>query len=350
MDKETGVVQRASAILADLIGNKVHDRHTISTQFGISVAAADRYIRQLQRVPGVVEGREGRRRFVRFDFGEAAPRPSYPVAVAACWAAGLADIFVGSAYEQGTRDALAYVTGRVKRSAEFKHVDRKFVFVARGGESSLPDSAERLDDLVDAVFRSRYAEIEYVHFGGREETARIRPLSMVINDHQLYVVGVPADGDRHLYRLSRIKSVNVINETFDYPDRANYDPKELFRDSFGIFIRGQGPPVRVRVLLSNRWRVHAQTHRWHVSQHVDEVPEGIVVTLTARLCWELRAWILGFGEEAMVIEPPELVEQIRESVSAMTTNYGVSEALLGKRVGPRNAQPSARAKRRRNTA
>lgn len=336
--------------MADLVCNKVHDRHTISTQFGISVAAADRYIRQLQRVPGVVEGREGRRRFVRFDFGEATPRPSYPAAVAACWAAGLAEIFVGSPYEQGVRDALAYVTGRVKRSAEFKHVDRKFVFVARGGESSLPDSAERLDDLVDAVLRSRYARIEYVHFGGLEETVRIQPLSMVINDHQLYVIGVPPDGERHLYRLSRIKSVNITDETFDYPARANYDPKELFRDSFGIFIMGEGPPVRVRVRLSKRWRVHAQTHRWHVSQQVDEVPEGIVVTLNARLCWELRAWILGFGEEAMVIEPPELVAHIREKVTAMATNYGVSEALLGKRVGPRKAQLSARAKRRRSTA
>jgi predicted DNA-binding transcriptional regulator YafY len=345
MDKESGVIQRTSAVLADLIGNVVHDRHTLSTRFGISLAAADRYIRQLQQVPGVVQERQGRRLLVRFDFGRAVPRPSYPAAVAACWAAGLAEVFVGSDYEQGVREALAYVTGRAKRSAEFKAVERKFVFLARGGESSLPDSAERLDELVDAVLRSRYAIIDYVEFKGEEKTVRIQPLSLVIYDHQIYVIGVRPDGERRLYRLSRIRSVDVGQDTFEYPDRANYDPKELFRDSFGIFMGGEEPTVRVRVRLDKEWRVHAQTHRWHPSQSVEEVEEGIVVTLTARVCWELKAWILSFGHQATVLEPPELVEQIRGTVADMARNYGVSVEQLKQRKGPQKAQGIARGRR-----
>lgn len=349
MDKESGVIQRASAVLAGLIGGEAYDRHSLSERFGISVAAADRYLRQLQRVPGVVQERQGRRLLVRFDFGQAVPRPSYPAAVAACWAAGLSEVFVGSDYEQGVRDALAYVTGRAKRSAEFKHVDRKFIFVARGGESSLPDSAERLDELVDAVLRNRFATIHYVDFEGREKTARIQPLSLVIYDHQIYVIAIRADGERRLYRLSRIRSIEVSRESFEYPERATYDPKELLRDSFGIVIGEPGPAARVRVRLDKKWKTYAQTHRWHPSQQVEEGPDGVIVTLTARVCWELVAWILGFGRQAVVLEPAELVDQIRGNVVDMAIKYGLPDEAPAKRKGPRKAQDAARVRRARRS-
>ncbi len=347
MSRESGVIQRTSGILADLIVGKIHDRHTIADRFGVAVAAADRYIRQLQQVPGVVPVREGRRLAVRFDFGDAVPRPSHAAAVAACWASGLADVFAGSDYERGVRDALAYVTGRARRSSEFKNVDRKFLFLARGGDSSLPDTAAHLDDLVDAVLRNRYTAIEYAHFDGREETAQIQPLSMAIYDHQLYVIGARTDGTRYPFRLSRIKSVTVGTESFSYPDRAIYDPKQLFRDSFGIFIDETSPVVRVRVRLHERWRFFCRTHRWHPSQRVEDVPEGVIVTLSVRPCWELKAWILGFGKEAVVLEPPELVDDIRGAIAKMASNYEVSELAPKERKGPRRAHPTGRRNRGR---
>ncbi len=325
MASNSGVIFNTSVLLAEVIGGTIHDRHTIANRLRIKVAAADRYIRHLQRVPGVVPDRRGRKLAIRFDFREVAPRPSYPSAVAACWASGLAELFSGSNYERGVRDALAYVTGHAHRGADFKHVNRKFLFLARGGESSLPKSSGLLDDLIDAVLRSRYVNVEYLHFDGTSAIVRLQPLSMAIYDHQIYVIGSTAGGPLYPYRLSRIKSVDVASASFEYPDRAVYDPKQLFRDSFGIFISDSPAPVRVRVLLSGRWRIHCHTHKWHSSQHIEEVPEGIIVTLTVRVCWELTAWILGFGADAVVLEPQALVDKVREATKQMAANYGVAD-------------------------
>ena len=347
MSEQFGIIQRTSAILADLIGGEIHDRQTISDKFKIAVAAADRYIRQLQRVPGVVQDCRGRRHRIRFDFGEAVPRPSYPAAVAACWAAGLAEVFAGSDYEQGVRDALAYVTRRARRSSEFKHVDRKFIFVARGGESSLPDSSERLDYLVDAVLRSHYADIEYVHFDEKEETLRIQPLSMAIYDHQIYIIGVANDGSRYPYRLSRIKSVDVVSESFEYPERAVYDPKQLFRHSFGIFISESSPIETIRVRLDRKWSVHCRSHRWHESQRIEDGPNGVVVTLFARVCWELKAWILGFGADAVVLEPLELHNEMQSIVAKMAARYETGEGV--RKGGDGELRPETASGRSRRT-
>jgi predicted DNA-binding transcriptional regulator YafY len=296
--------------MIDLLRGRVHDRHTIAESLEVAVAAADRYLHGLTRVPGMVASREGRRLTIRFDVTEVVPRPSHAAAVAACWAGGLSDVFAGSEYEVGVREALEYVSGRARRSGEFTHVNRKFIFVSRGGESSLPESAPRLKELVEAVLRSRYVVITYLHFDGRVETCRVQPLSMAIYDHQIYLIGIGATGAPYPFRLSRIQWVNLTDEFFDYPNRPSYDPKQIFRDSFGIFISDRYPVARVQIRLPFTWRTHCLTHRWHASQQVEESKDGIVVSLVVRLCPELEAWIRGFGRDVVVLAPPALAKKL----------------------------------------
>lgn len=314
MSEKSGVISRTAELMVDLLRGRVHDRHTISVALDVAVAAADRYLRELRRVPGVVASRDGRRLTIRFDVSEAV-RPSHAAAVAACWAGGLSEVFAGSEYEAGVREALEYVSGRARRSGEFTHVNRKFIFVSRGGESSLPESAPRLKELVEAVIRSRFVVVTYVHFDGKEETFRLQPLSMAIYDHQIYVIGIGAKGSPYPFRLSRIQSVSLTDDFFDYPARPSYDPKQIFRDSFGIFISDTYPVGRVRIRLPSIWKTYCLTHRWHASQRVEETKEGMVVTLVVRLCPELEAWILGFGRAAAVLEPATLARKLHPELA-----------------------------------
>jgi predicted DNA-binding transcriptional regulator YafY len=341
MSEKSGVISRTTNILADLMRGATYDRQTLASAFGTTVAAADRYIRNLKRVPGVQVSREGRSLRIRFAASEAVPRPSHPTAVAACWASGLADVFVGSSYETGLRDALAYVTGRARRSDGFQCVDRKFILVSRGGEPSLPESAALLDDLVDAVLRSRIATIDYLHFDGSKETLRVQPLSMAIYDHQIYVIAKRPNGLRYPFRLSRVQAVDVSSDSFEYPSRTAYNPTELFRHSFGVFVTDDQPIVKVRVQLEDRWRVHAQTHRWHPTQSLEDGPGGLVVTLEVRECWELKAWILGFGSEAVVLDPPHLAKEIAQIARTIAHQY----RPRGQRRPPQRAKPEERPQR-----
>lgn len=66
-----GTIARTCSVLSSLMRGAVHDRHTIAEMFGVSVAAADRYIRTLASVPGVTVIKQGRRATVRFLFSEA---------------------------------------------------------------------------------------------------------------------------------------------------------------------------------------------------------------------------------------------------------------------------------------
>jgi hypothetical protein len=64
--KNIGTISVAYSVLASLIRGAVHDRKTIADAFGMTVASADRYIRELIKLPGVVLRKKGRRLTVRW--------------------------------------------------------------------------------------------------------------------------------------------------------------------------------------------------------------------------------------------------------------------------------------------
>ena len=66
-----GTISRTANVLSVLMRGGVLERHSLAKAFGVTVAAADRYIRALEVVPGVVTRKDGRRLLVSFSFGDA---------------------------------------------------------------------------------------------------------------------------------------------------------------------------------------------------------------------------------------------------------------------------------------
>lgn len=325
--RRSASIARHFQLAADLMKGREHDRHTLATRLGIKPAMADRLLNAaVEHLPGVVERRDGKQRKVRMGSATIASEPSYPTAVAACFGSSLWPLFEGTSYQTGIREALFHVIGRTKRRAIFKDIDRKFWFLRCGGESALLDRAALLDELLESVLHHRATTIEYTRFNGAIEHLRIEPLSIAVHDHQLYVIGRSERALLHPYRFSRIRSVDVLDEAFLYPSRAEYDPEQVFRDSFGIFLNRPVEDVELR--LHPRWATYARTHRWHDSQVVEIDPTGVLLRLRVRVCPELEAWILGFGEQVEVKAPAILATRVAERAAGV--------------VRPRKERPSLR--------
>jgi predicted DNA-binding transcriptional regulator YafY len=316
-------IDRHLRLAADLFRGQTHDRHSLAERLGIRPAQADRLINAAVRhLPGIVEEREGKVRRIRIDRSTVTPAPSYPTAVAACFGSSLWPLFEGTAYQGGIRNALSDILGRTRRRAVFRDIDRKFWFHRRGGEVALLGHAALLDDIIEAVLHHRSITLEYEHFNGRVLHVRIDPLSIVVHDHQIYVVGRREDA-LHPYRFARIRAVDVLDEGFEYPSRTAYDPQQVFRDSFGVFL--DFPVQDVEVKLHAQWAPYALTHRWHDSQVVDVAEDHVRVRLRVRVCPELEAWILGFGDQAEVVAPAKLRERVASRAAAMARTYDATK-------------------------
>jgi predicted DNA-binding transcriptional regulator YafY len=324
--RRSASITRHLTLCADLLSGREHDRQSLAARLGVRPAMADRLIRAaIEHLPGVSERRDGKQRKIRMEAGARTPAPEYPTAVAACFGASLWPLFRGSSYEAGIRNALTHVVGRTKRRLVFENIDRKFCFLRRGGEAALTERQALLDDVIEAVLHHRVVAVRYTHFTGASEQLRLEPLSIVVHDHQLYVVARGPHRALHPYRFARLEWVEVLDEVFPYPRRDAYDPEQVFRDSFGVFL---DLPVRsVEIRLDKRWEVYARTHRWHDSQVVVAGPDYVTVKLRVRACPELEAWILGFGEEAHVLRPVGLRRRMAAHARGLARRY--RRALTG---------------------
>ncbi|MCG8424188.1 MAG: WYL domain-containing protein [Proteobacteria bacterium] len=321
-----GMGDRILEILRHLIEGAELDRHGAAKVAAVQLAAADRYLKALEHhIPGVESRRAGKKRRYRFDRSELIEPPEPGHAIAACLAASLAPLFKGTDYETSLRDVLGLLVQRARERTEYKHIDRKFLFVQRGGEAMLPELAGELHDVVEATLGSEYLQVQWRGFKGDVRRARVQPLSLAIYQHQLYLVARKTENeDPFLIRFSRVEDVLREDETFNYPRLTQYDPEERFGQSIGVFISDDFPVETVVVRLTADWQLYTETHRWHPSQRVRIDDDGrVCVELRARICPELKSWVRGFGPDAEVLSPDSLRTEIRDEVHQLSLLYQV---------------------------
>lgn len=313
-------IQRTAKLVGALLAGRELTRTETGALLGVRLAAADRQLEAIGRhIPLVREKRRGRVH-VRIDRSKiSGSRERIPIAttIAACVGASLSKLFEGTSYEKGMRDLVQYVSRDAVHPERFQDSRRQFVFMVRGGEKALPEKEELLEEVVDALQRCRGLQIRYRDFDGGRHTVRIEPLSLAVYDHQLYVIGRARGKTPHPYRFSRIESAESVGGAFHYPDKDSYDPERVFADSFGIFVNEKFPIERIEISLARRWATFVRSHRWHRSQESFVRAGRVHVRLRVRVDPEVISWILGFGADVRVMEPPSLGQRIARLAQQM---------------------------------
>jgi predicted DNA-binding transcriptional regulator YafY len=289
----------------------------------VQLAAADKKILLLTRtIPGI-KVRKDKNRLVVF-YTEPAPAsetPNFPVGVASCLTASLASLFKGTGYEKHARRSREILLSQMRRRAEWEDLDRKFWFLARGGEKSLADREEDLGDVVEAILKNRCLTFRYTNLKGQERDTTAEPLTLVLHEHQFYVLARHAGRTGfYVYRFSRMQDINLGDE-FSYPTAADYHPEQHFADSLGIFAGDAFPVEQVEFVLSGDLLNYSDSHHWHPSQSVRHAPEGSVVELQVRNSFDLESMLLSLGEFAEVRRPTALRERLARRIHAAAAKY-----------------------------
>ena len=72
------------------------------------------------------------------------------------------------------------------------------------------------------------------------------------------------------------------------------------------------PPVSFLILESE----------WHPTQKIEQLDDdSLIFEVKVEGTWEIKKWIMGWGEYAVVLEPRELREEIEAELQNMVKNY-----------------------------
>ncbi|MGQ0637401.1 MAG: helix-turn-helix transcriptional regulator [Planctomycetaceae bacterium] len=217
-----------------------------------------------------------------------------------------------------------------------RYVDRMaaafHLTAVRAGYS--PAQAEALDRLTQAVEERRVALVGYQSDRATEPVSKeIHPYGLAFHNGATYLVAFATEhGEVRTYKLDRVDYVELTDLRFPQP--AGFSLSDYFSGSLGVYggkVRGTGgtangngapQPVVIRVRFLPRVARYVQEKRWHASQKLEVQRDGSVIAefrlTTTR---ELKALILSFGENAILLEPAALRKEMAKTLREALGNY-----------------------------
>jgi predicted DNA-binding transcriptional regulator YafY len=313
--KSNAGLAKALKVFRALMAGRTFDRRAVASMLGTQPAAADRVMRALRSMPGVSLDQGT----ISCDARYRLDAPTDIMVLAGAMALSLSRMFGGSAQATSMQRLLERLTGGARR--RIVDAERKFYFVERGGEVALDYPEHAFDEISEAVRDSLEVTATYTSNEGSPERLQIRPLTILVYQHQLYVLALsPARKTPSLFRVARIGHIE-LGEKFEYPSLGDYDPRALFEHTFGIFVGYDGPVETVEVRLTGHWARYARSHRWHKTQTLRAEGSACIVSLRVRVCPELESWVLTFGELGEVVAPAELRTRVAQRFAAACRTY-----------------------------
>ena len=203
------------------------------------------------------------------------------------------------------------------------------------------DLSQRLAKIETAIFRRKTIVFDYYTMGrDAEETRRVDPYQLLFRGGRFYLIGRARERDDiRIFRLSRIrgKVAYASKSEHDFGQPADFDPRQYAtRADWQL-----GEPVATaRVWVSSRIDWLVERHFGHVGTVVpaaeaEDAPDedGIVFETPYADARLLVSWVLGLGERARLLGPPELVDDVTERTRLIVERHSgsleVAPALIG---------------------
>ena len=247
------------------------------------------------------------------------------------------------AYAEPLRLALQQISWG--RPSPLSTPEQSTVALGITGSAGGHDVSQRLAKIETAIFRRKTIVFEY-HTMERDDvgTRRVDPYQLLYQGGQFYVVGRSHERNAiRVFRLSRIRGkvgyATKAEHDFQRPD--NFDPRAYANRIDWQF----GEPVgTAEVWIGSRiaWQIERHFGRYGEIRPADD-DDVLFVTPYANTR-QLIAWVLGLGENARVVGPPELVEELRERVGVLVERHS-GEPQIADLIPPVAEEPEDAAAR-----
>ncbi|MEW6200799.1 MAG: WYL domain-containing transcriptional regulator [bacterium] len=216
-------------------------------------------------------------------------------------------------YSHGARSATAKMLNLLPENIRgyFIDLDEK-ISVSTKGFSEINHALKFLNEAI--VSRDTITTLYYSFSSDEKRERDIEPYAVVFRGNAWYLVGrCHLRGEVRTFRLNRMEDIRKGSGKFEYP--YDFSITDYLEKSWGIF---QGEETEVRVKFSPRIAPLIEEHQWQPQQGIEKRGDGsIIFTAVVKGTFEIRRWILGWGEDAEVLAPEGLREEIKSIASTI---------------------------------
>jgi proteasome accessory factor BC len=225
------------------------------------------------------------------------------------------------AYAEPLRLALQQISWG--RPSPLSSPEQHTVALGITGSAGGHELSQRLAKIETAIFRRKTIVFDYFTMErGEVGSRRIDPYQLLFQGGQFYLVGHSHERDAiRVFRLSRIqgKVGYATKAEHDFQRPANFDPRAYAGRIDWQF----GDPVgTAEVWIGRRiaWQIERHFGRYGEVRPGEEDGDLIFATPFAN-ARQVIAWVLGLGEHARIIGPPELADELRERIDLLVERH-----------------------------
>jgi predicted DNA-binding transcriptional regulator YafY len=155
--------------------------------------------------------------------------------------------------------------------------------------------------------------------GTRPESRHVRPYHLANRENSWYLIAYDLQREAiRNFSVARMSALEVLGRTFERP--ADFSAEKHFAKAFGAYV-GTGDYVVV-IRFSAAVAPQIKERIWHESQDMRDLPSGgLEISLRLDSLEEIRRWVLGWGNEAEVLRPAELIAEVKATAEAIRRKY-----------------------------
>lgn len=177
-----------------------------------------------------------------------------------------------------------------------------------------------LEMVYTALFEDKRLSGQYRKRGKSQHDDReLNPLGLVYKDSVAYLVATVGEyDDIRQFALHRFRSVEVREGPSKIPEGFSLD--EYVKS--GEFQYPEGEMIRFKALFDEGAAIHLYETKLSSDQRLTNVEnDKVLVESMVQMTGQFRWWLLGFGDQVVVLEPRTLREEMVEVGRRMMKNY-----------------------------
>jgi predicted DNA-binding transcriptional regulator YafY len=235
--------------------------------------------------------------------------------------ARMLETYAGSAYLERLRSAIEQLSSRLPEQLRVdlqQIADERILF--RAGAQTYLDP-EIWQHLEQACREQKTVQMTYFTAGRNTTSERqVDPYFLdIYRGNNPYVIGFCHNRQAfRSFRIDRIRQLQVLGAAFvrDPTFEASKYLENAFQHEVG------DTPTQVRIWFDATTAPYIRERRWHKSQVLQEQADGaVILELVVSGLNDIKRWVLGYGQGARVLGPPELVALVQEEIAGMAERY-----------------------------
>ena len=232
---------------------------------------------------------------------------------------------LGGAIGTYVDDVTAKLLGSSGKNAK-ERVGARPAVAFRLSEIRLDERGEKAFEILSAAERStRSVTFTYCDKDGNRSERTVDPYGFIVSAGRVYCVAYdPQKHDKRVFAVDNVSDPVTLARTFVKP--ANFDVEEFAATSISGVLHGAAS-TEVKVRFGARVAKAAVAARTVADRAVEHRPDGSVeISYIVSDASELVRWVLGWGDQAEVVGPPDVRDRARALIEQIAGKYALSAA------------------------